>query len=119
MRIQTGLHTTAEIIKASVVLGTHTSPVVSCDRRAMIGDMLAVPLLCDWPVMEAAAAGVEVRPENANEQPLEKQGPTIPELYSRADAGDPNSSFDHSQFTPQVLTPWHCMRCTPDTGFKQ
>ena len=44
-----------------------------------------------------------MHPTNPNEQPLLKQGPTIPELYSRADAADPNSSFDHSLFTPQVL----------------
>lgn len=56
---------------------------------------------------------MEIRPENPNEQPLVKQGPTIPELYSRADAADPNSSFDHSQFTPQVLITWSCMQWTP------
>ena len=55
---------------------------------------------------------MEVRPENPNEQPLVKQGPTIPELYSRADAAAPNSSFDHSQFTPQVLITFHFMHWT-------
>ena len=51
-------------------------------------------------------AGVEVRPADANEQPLVQQAPTIPELYPRTDAADPNSNYDASLFTPQVLITW-------------
>jgi len=53
--------------------------------------------------------GMEVRPVNGVEQPLTKQPPTIPELYSRTIATDPSSDYDHSQFIPQVLFSSHLL----------
>ena len=62
----------------------------------------------------ASTTGLEVRPANGAEQPLTKQPPTLPELYSRTIATDPSSDYDHSQFIPQVLSKYlllslHCI----------
>lgn len=57
-------------------------------------------------------AGWEVRPADTKEQPLVQQGPTIPELYPRTEAADPNSNYDASLFTPQVLKPRCGLLCS-------
>lgn len=49
-----------------------------------------------------SCAGMIVRPGNGAEQTLVREAPTIPELYSRAIASDPGSSYDQSSFVPQV-----------------
>lgn len=49
-------------------------------------------------------AGMVVPPGNGAEQALVKQAPTIPELYTRTIATEPDSTYDSSSFVPQVGT---------------